>query len=220
MGKLQNIITTLHQSTPRKYIEKMQNEKVYCMQKANKFDVDFWDGERRFGYGGYHYDGRWSKVAQSLIDAYGLTSESSVLDVGCGKGFLLYELTQLLPGITVKGFDVSQYALDNAKEEVKDAFFLHNAKDKYPFADNEFSLVISLNTLHNLKIYELKDALQECQRVAQDGYIVVEGYRDEQELFNLQCWALTCESFFRPQEWVWLFDEWGYSGDYEFIYFN
>lgn len=220
MGELKNIITSLHKSTPRKYLEKMQDDKVYCMQKANEFGEDFWDGDRRFGYGGYKYDGRWSNVAKSLIDEYGLTNKSSVLDVGCGKGFLLFELMQLLPGITIKGFDVSQYAIDNAKDEVKENFFIHNAKDNYPYADNEFDLVISLNTLHNLKINELKNALGECQRVAKDAYIVVEGYRDEKELFNLECWALTCESFFRPQEWVWMFDEWGYSGDYEFIYFE
>ena len=42
---------------------------------------------------------------------------------------------------------------------------------------------------------------------------------NEKELFNLQCWALTCQSFFSKDEWIWIFDEFGYKGDYEFIYF-
>ena len=132
----------------------------------------------------------------------------------------MYEFKQLLPNAKIVGFDYSKYAIDNAKQEIKENLFQHNAQEKYPFEDDEFDLVISLNTLHNLKINELKTALKETQRVAKEGYIVVEAYKNEAELFNLECWALTCESFFRPGEWVWMYDEWGYSGDYEFIYFE
>jgi len=220
MGKLLDFFTTLHLSTNRTYIDRMQNNKVKCMQQAKKFEFDFWDGDRKYGYGGYKYDGRWNKVARKLIKQYNLTNNSKVLDVGCGKGYLLYELKLLLPNIIIKGFDISNYAINNAKDEIKDNLFFHKAQDLYPFEDNEFDLVISLNTLHNLKIFELKSALVECQRVAKDGYIVVEAYRDEKELFNLECWALTCESFFRPDEWIWIYNQWGYDGDYEFIYFN
>ena len=49
---------------------------------------------------------------------------------------------------------------------------------------------------------------------------MVESYRSEQEQFNLQCWALTCESFFDVDEWIRLFDRFGYTGDYEFIFFE
>ena len=220
MGRKLSIFNELHTRTNRKYIERMQDDKVACMKEARKFDVSFWDGNRRYGYGGYKYDGRWKIVAQQLIQEYKLTNDSKILDVGCGKGFLLYEIKQLLPGAYIRGFDVSSYALKNAKEEIKKFLFIHKAQDKFPFADNEFDLIISLNTLHNLKVNELKVSLAECERVASHGYIVVEAYRDEEELFNLECWALTCESFFRPDEWVWLFCEFGYSGDYEFIYFN
>lgn len=220
MKTLKKIITPLHISTSRDYIGRMQNNKIECMQKAKEFEFDFWDGDRSYGYGGYRYDGRWKSVAKDLIEQYNLTDSSKILDVGCGKGFLLYEIKLLLPNILVKGFDVSHYALENAKDEIKENLFFHKAQEKYPFEDEEFDLLISLNTLHNLKIYELKDALLECERVAKNGYIVVEGYRDDKELFNLECWALTCECFFRPDEWVWMFNEWGYTGDYEFIYFE
>jgi hypothetical protein len=62
--------------------------------------------------------------------------------------------------------------------------------------------------------------LREIQRVGRGGYVAVESYRNHQELFNLQCWALTCQSFFSAEEWIWLFDHFGYQGDYEFIYFE
>ena len=42
----------------------------------------------------------------------------------------------------------------------------------------------------------------------------------ELELFNLECWALTAESLFHTEEWIWLYKEFGYNGDYEFIYFE
>jgi len=220
MRNLKNIITSLHTSTKRDTLARMVDEKVSCMSKANSFEFDYWDGDRRYGFGGYKYDGRWKPIAQSIINEYALTNNSSILDVGCGKAFLLFEIKEILPDIKIVGFDISTYAINNAKEEVKQYVFNHKAQDKYPFKDNEFDLVLSLNTLHNLKIYDLKKALQEIQRVSTDAYIVVEGYRNEEELFNLECWALTCECFFRPEEWTWMFDEWGYSGDYEFIYFE
>jgi len=220
MGKLLNIVTKLHKKTQRKYIDRMVDDKINCMIKSKEYDFDYWDGDRKYGYGGYKYDGRWKVVAQDLIDIYNLQDGCKILDVGCGKAFLLYELKQLLPNATVVGFDSSSYALKNAKPEIKEYLFKHNVQDNYPFEDDEFDLVISLTTLHNLKIYDLKKAVQECERVGKEKYIMVEAYRDEAELFNLECWALTCESFFRPDEWIWLYDEWGYSGDYEFIYFE
>ncbi len=220
MGKLLDIVTKLHTKTSRDYVSRMVDDKINCMVKSKEYGFDYWDGDRKYGYGGYKYDGRWKIIAQDLIKEYGLKDGCKILDVGCGKAFLLYELKQLLPYATIVGFDYSQYAIDNAKDEVKKYLFKHNAQDVYPFEDDEFDLVISLTTLHNLKIYDLKKALQECQRVGKNKYILVEAYRDEAELFNLECWALTCESFFRPDEWTWMFSEWGYSGDYEFIYFE
>ena len=220
MGAEKQIVTQLHRRTERDCLSRMLDDKVHCMGIAKRYAQDFWDGDRRYGYGGYAYDGRWEVVASQLIEEYGLEDDAKILDVGCGKGYLLFEFTKLLPECQVRGLDISEYALANAKEDVKSSLSLHRAQDPLPFAENEFDLVVSITTLHNLQVYDLQAATTEVQRVGKHGYIVVESFRNDQELFNLQCWALTCESFFTPEEWVWLFGHFGYDGDYEFIFFE
>jgi SAM-dependent methyltransferase len=221
MGQLLDYVTQLHKMTPRKYIDRMVDEKVHCMLKAKEYEGDYWDGDRRYGYGGYKYiDDRWKKVAQPLIDRYGLKSDAKILDVGCGKGYLLYELKRLLPDAEIVGFDISKHGMADAKEEIRDNIIEYRAQDRYPWGDNHFDMVISLGCLHNLRIFELQTALQEVERVAKNKYIMVESYRNELEMFNLQCWALTAESFFDTAEWIWLYNQFGYTGDYEFIYFE
>lgn len=220
MGRLLNIVNQLHRRTARDYVGRMADQKVHCAEVARRFDRDYWDGDRRYGYGGYRYDGRWAVVARQLVETYNLPANARILDVGCGRGFLLYELTRLLPDCQVTGFDVSTYALETAKEEVRDRLFLHRAEDPFPFADRAFDLVISLNTLHNLPVPDVVRALAEMERVGRDKYLVVESYKDAEELFNLQCWALTCETFLRPESWAWVYGLAGYAGDYEYIYFE
>ena len=220
MGELISLFTRLHKKTQRDYIGRMNDDKVTCMKVAKRYDKDYWDGDRRYGYGGYRYDGRWKVIAEALIEKYKLKKDAKILDAGCGKAFLLYELKMLLPDAEIAGFDISEHGLNDAKEEVKKYLFKHRAEDAYPFGDKQFDLVISFTTLHNLRLYALSAALKEIERVGKNKFIVVESYRNEHELFNLECWALTCESFFAPDEWIWLFNLIGYTGDYEFIYFE
>jgi SAM-dependent methyltransferase len=221
MRRLLNIVTPLHTMTKRDYIGRMTDDKIHCMIKAKEYEFDYWDGDRRYGYGGYRYiAGRWTPVAQTLIEIYGLKEDAKILDVGCGKAFLLHEIKKLLPRARIAGFDISQHGLESATDEVKPYLFRYRAQDKYPYGDNEFDLVISLGTLHNLRIFELQTAVQEIERVGKNKYIMVEGYRNERELFNLECWALTAESLLHTSEWIWLYEHFGYTGDYEFIYFE
>jgi len=198
----------------------MMDDKVHCMLKAKEYEFDYWDGDRRYGYGGYKYDGRWKVVAEKLIDIYGLTPEAKILDVGCGKAHLLYELKQLLPDAEVCGIDISRHGISDTPEAIRDYLFRYRAQDRYPWGDNYFDLIISLGCLHNLRIFELRTAINEIERVGKNKYIMVESYRNEQELFNMQCWALTAESFFDTAEWIWVYNHFGYTGDYEFIYFE
>lgn len=221
MGQLRNFVTPLHLATKRDYLARMLDEKARCMVVAREFGKDFWDGDRRYGYGGYRYiPGRWKPVAEALIKTYDLGSGSKVLDVGCGKGFLLQEMLLLQPELQVSGFDISHYGISCATDLVKPHLFVHAAQEVFPFADRHFDLVFSLATLHNLRLGGLKGALTEIERVGKQGYVMVESYRSEKELFNLQCWALTCEAFLEESEWLWLYREFGYKGDYEFIYFE
>lgn len=220
MGRLVNIITPLHRRTKRDYISRMVDDKVHCMLKAKEYESDYWDGDRRYGYGRYRYDGRWKVVAEQLIEIYDLKPGARILDVGCGKAHLLYELQQLLPEAHLTGFDISRYGIGNAPETIRDHLFRYRAQDIYPWGDKYFDLVISLGCLHNLRVFELQTAIREIERVGHNKYIMVESYRSEQELFNLQCWALTAESFFDTAEWIWLYNHFGYTGDYEFIYFE
>ena len=220
MGQLLNVVTPLHKRTTRDYLARMVDDKVHCMLKAKEYELDYWDGDRRYGYGGYRYDGRWKVVAQQLIDHYRLGPNARILDVGCGKAHLLHELKQLLPGAEVAGFDISRHGLGDAPEPIRPYLFRYRAQDPYPWGDKHFDLVISFGALHNLRVFELEAAVREIERVGKQKYIMVESYRNELEQFNLECWALTAEAFFDTAEWIWLYRHFGYTGDYEFIYFE
>jgi SAM-dependent methyltransferase len=221
MGKLVNLVTPLHTQTRRDYLRRMTDDKVHCMRKAREYGPDYWDGDRRYGYGGYRYiPGRWQPVAEALIRGYDLRPGDAVLDVGCGKGYLLYEMQLLMPELRLVGFDASAHALSDAHPDFRGTLLQRRAEDRQPFGDKEFALVISLGCLHNLRLFELETALAEIQRVGRNAYVMVESYRCERELFNLQCWALTAQTFLDTAEWIWLYRRFGYSGDYEFIYFE
>lgn len=218
---LVDFVSLVHKSTPRDYLARVTEfPKAEAARLAKKWDYDYWDGDRKTGYGGMRYDGRWRKVADAMASHYGLKAGDKVLDVGCGKGFLLYDFTQAVPGIEVSGLDVSAYALEHAKPEVKDRL-VQGTASALPFADKEFDLVVSITTLHNLYCYDLFDALKEIERVGKrHKYICVESYRNEDEKVNLLYWQMTCEAFCTPAEWEWWFKLTGYTGDYSFIYFE
>ncbi|GAC1313678.1 MAG: class I SAM-dependent methyltransferase [Chloroflexota bacterium] len=216
-----DFLTPVHTSTRRNYLERVvQHDKAEIAEVATLFGRDYWDGDRQYGYGGYRYDGRWRPVAEAMARHYNLQPGASILDVGCGKGFLLYELTQVVPQVTVRGIDISAYAIDNAKDEVRPFIQVGNAAS-LPYEADSFDFVYSINTLHNLYVYDLWNALREIQRVGRGAkHITVEAYRSEREKMNLMYWQLTCRAFHTPEEWEWLFTTAGYTGDYGCIYFE
>ena len=219
-----DFISSLHKSTSRNYLDRVNDNKfpkAKAATLAKKYDFDYWDGDRRINYGGYKYiPGRWESVAKKMINFYKLNSDSKILDIGCGKGFLLYDFKKLLPDCELFGLDISEYAITNAKPEIKEKLTL-GSSSKLPWEDNFFDLVISINTFHNLYCYELEKSLLEMERVGkQNKYLCVESYRNEVEKANLLYWQVTCESFNTPEEWKWWFYHTKYTGDYSFIYFE
>ena len=216
-----DFLTSVHRRTKRDYLGRVNEcPKADAAKVAKQFGHDYWDGDRRFGYGGYKYDGRWRTVADAMAKHYGVKSGDHILDVGCGKAFLLYDLTQSVPGVEVCGIDISEYGIAHAKEEIR-PFLQPGHAARLPFDDKSFDLVISVNTLHNLRCFDLDRAIREVERVGRGNkYIVVESYRNEEEKANLLYWQLTCESFYDPDEWKWWFDRCGYTGDHSFIYFE
>lgn len=221
MGQHIDFVQKLHTSTTRDYVARVvEFKKADCARIAKKFGQEYWDGERQYGYGGYRYDGRWLPVAQDMARHYGLKPGHRVLDVGCGKAFLLHELTRAVPGIEVAGLDVSTYGIEHAKDEVK-PFLKVGSAVSLPWPDRSFDFVFSFATLHNLPVHDLKRAVQEIERVGRGPkHIMVESWRTEEEKANLLYWQLTCESFYSVQGWEWLYKEWGYTGDYSFIFFK
>jgi protein-L-isoaspartate(D-aspartate) O-methyltransferase len=216
-----DFISQIHKSTSRDYLGRVtSHDKAECAELALRWDREYWDGPRHTGYGGYHYDGRWRTMAAALVRHYDLSADAKILDVGCGKGFLLYEFTQELPGATVAGIDISAYALEHAKQEVQ-PHLVRGSAAQLPWEDHSFDLVVSVNTLHNLYNFELWSALQEIERVGRRAkYLTVESYRNEREKANLLYWQLTCRTFHSTEEWEWLFRHAGYTGDHGFIFFE
>jgi ubiquinone/menaquinone biosynthesis C-methylase UbiE len=179
------------------------------------FGKEYFDGDRRYGYGGFSYHSRfWQPVIKTFQDYYGLTSRSKILDVGCAKGFMLYDFTQLIPGVSVAGIDISEYAIENAKEEMKPFIKLGDARE-LPFKDKSFDLVISINTVHNLKKDDCKKALHELERVSNRGkFVTVDAYRNEEEKKRMDMWNLTALTYMSTDEWKKFFADAGYNGDY------
>lgn len=182
---------------------------------ARRFDREFFDGDRRTGYGGFSYHPRfWEPVVPDFQLHFGLTAGLSLLDVGCAKGFMLHDFARLIPGLFVSGIDVSPYAIEHAIESMRPHVAVADARE-LPFADDTFDFVVSINTIHNLERDEVVKALREIERVSRRGaFITVDAYRDEEERDRMEAWNLTARTILSVEQWVDLFAEAGYTGDY------
>jgi len=182
---------------------------------ARQFGKEFFDGDRLYGYGGYGYHPRfWTATVKRFRDYYQLPENTSVLDVGCAKGFMLHDFQQLMPNLTMAGIDISQYAIEHAMETVRPFLRVGNARE-LPYDDKSFDLVISINTVHNLSLEECKRAIREIQRVSRrHAFITVDAWRTEREREQLRKWNLTALTYMHVDDWKKLFAEVGYTGDY------
>ena len=182
---------------------------------AREFGKEFFDGDRNHGYGGFSYHPRfWKPVIPAFVDHWGLTSDSSLLDVGCAKGFMLHDLREALQGISIAGVDISSYAIANSIPSVKSYLQVANATS-LPYEDSSFDVVVSINTVHNLEREECAMALREIMRVSKgDAFITVDAYRNDEEKKRMYAWNLTAKTIMSVEEWIMFFAEVGYEGDY------
>lgn len=214
MGKEIDLLEN-YPKAKRNLDERLASKNEIDRAVAREFGREFFDGDRNHGYGGFNYMPRfWQPVIPTFKEYWNLTPDSSLLDVGCAKGFMLHDLTTLIPGITVKGVDISEYAIDNVMENMRPHTQIANAMH-LPFADDAFDVVISINTVHNLGLNECGKALQEIERVSRGkSFITVDAYRNEEEEERMYAWNLTAKTIMSVDEWIKFFKEVNYNGDY------
>jgi SAM-dependent methyltransferase len=203
-----------------RYPRARRNVKARLVQKeenraiARKFGQEYFDGSREQGYGGYRYDGRWIPIAEDIVKYFDLRSGERLLDVGCGKGFLVKDVMQVCPGLQAFGLDISEYAVMNCEPEVVGRLHLGDATH-LPFPDKSFQCVISINTIHNLERTGCIAALKEIERVAPGkGFVQVDAYRSPAERKVFEDWMLTAMTYGMPPDWVAILEEAGYTGAY------
>ena len=201
--------------TKRNLDKRKTQKSSKSIEIARRFGRDFFDGDKQYGYGGHYYNEKfWSGVVDDFIERYKLTNQSNILDVGCAKGFMLYDFKKKLPNLKVTGIDISEYAVSNGKEELKKFLKVGNAK-KLDFNDNSFDLVIAINTIHNLEEDDCATALREIQRVTKkNAYVVLDAYSNEIEREKMFSWNLTGKTIKHKDEWKFFFKKNNYLGDY------
>ena len=214
MQKEINLLTNYPKSK-RNLKERSEQKSDEDRKIAREFGKEFFDGDRKHGYGGYYYNPKfWQNVVPTFREYWDLKSSNSILDVGCGKGFMLYDFTRIIPGIKVKGIDISSYAVEQSLPQIKKFIEVGNAK-KLPFKDNSFDYIISINTIHNLEISECSQALREITRVSKIGsFITVDAYNNEDEKNRMYAWNLTAKTIMSTSDWKQFFKDVGYKGDY------
>jgi ubiquinone/menaquinone biosynthesis C-methylase UbiE len=214
MGKEIDLLVN-YPKTKRNLEERVASKTEADRAVARQFGREFFDGNRNHGYGGFNYFSRfWQPVIPTFQQHWGLDRDSSILDVGCAKGFMMHDLAQLIPGITVKGIDISEYAIEHAMEDMRPHVQVASAT-KLPFEDKSFDVTISINTVHNLEREECAKALQEIERVSRKGsFITVDAYHNADEKERMYAWNLTAKTIMSVDEWVQFFKEIGYTGDY------
>ena len=214
VGKEINLLVNYPKSK-RDFSKRVSQKTKEDIAIARKFCKDFFDGDRKHGYGGFDYDPKfWQPVIPIFQNYWNLKKENSVLDVGCGKGFMLFDLYKMIAGIRLAGVDISEYAINNSVPEIKGFLKIANAK-KLPFPSNSFDVVISINTIHNLEKDECALALQEIGRVSSKySFITVDAYRNNDEKKKMLEWNLTAKTIMSVDEWILFFKKVNFAGDY------
>ncbi len=214
MGKEINLLAK-YPKTKRDLTERLEKKTIEVRNIARQFGKDFFDGDRQYGYGGFNYNPKyWTEVVKDFRDYYNLTDNSKILDIGCAKGFMLYDFQKLNKKFDLYGIDISEYAIQNSVENIKSRLKVADAKS-LPFENNYFDLVISINTIHNLDQKDCEISLREISRVTKkDAFITVDAYNNKAEKERMYAWNLTAKTIMSINEWKKFFNKANYTGDY------
>lgn len=121
------------------------------MLSKDLYDEKFFRDSRRFQ--------KDEKRLEFLVSKVMVCSPSSILDVGCGSGYLVRRLRAL--GVKALGVDFSDYA----GKEIPDWFIVVDAS-KLPFDDETFDLVISTDFFEHLPEEKIDEVYKEMKRVS------------------------------------------------------
>ena len=200
----------------KRNLDKRLSEKSPEIVKiAREFSKEFFDGDRKFGYGGLTYNPKyWENVVKDFVEYYKIKPDAKILDVGCAKGYMLYDFKRQYPGLEIHGVDISEYAIDNCHREVKDNLQVGKA-ESLKFEDNYFDLVISINTVHNLELKDCAASIKEISRVSKgNSFITVDAYNSDEEKERMFKWNLTAKTIMSTNDWKNTFKKIGYNGDF------
>lgn len=178
---------------------------------------EFYDGDRSNGYGGFKYDGRWVSIANFMAKKYGLNEKSSIIQVNCEKGFLLYDFQRQFPGIKVRGTEISDYAIETAMDSVRSSI-VKAPFTELPFGNSEFDFVIAIGVVYSLNLADAIKSLKEIQRVGRGkSFITLGSYKTEEDLRLFRYWTLLGCTILSESEWISVLRHVGYTGDYKFV---
>ena len=200
-------------STNRKLKPATIKKKILAWKKNKAF----YDGSREDGYGGFKYDGRWLKILPKIIKRYKLNSSSRVLEIGCKKGFLVHDLKKLVPGISCTGIEDHLYPIKKCKKEVK-KFIKYSNFTKLPFKKNSFDCIIAISSIYTYNFGDLIKIFNEIKRVSKNNKILITlaSYENIKDLEKLLNWTTLSTVILKKKDWMKLFKEVGYKGDYFF----
>ena len=200
----------------KRNLDKRLSEKSPEIVKiAREFSKEFFDGDRKFGYGGLTYNPKyWANVVKDFVEYYKIKPDAKILDVGCAKGYMVYDFKRQYPGLEMHGVDISEYAIKNCHPEVKDNLQVGEA-ESLKFEDNYFDLVISINTVHNLELKDCVNSIKEISRVSKgNSFITVDAYNSDEEKERMFKWNLTAKTIMSTNDWKDTFKKIGYNGNF------
>ena len=177
---------------------------------------EFYDGDRNSGYGGLRYDGRWAPIARRISEEYGLGNQSSILQIGCDKGFLLHDLFELNPSMEIIGTEISDYPIAHAMPSVK--YKIQKIPfQKLCFEDKKFDFVLAIGAVYTLNLADAILCLKEIQRVSKGkSFITLGAYETEEDFRLFRYWTLLGCTILSKSDWKEVLRHVGYTGDYKF----